>query len=118
MPFLVGTALYLFCTVAFGVMAGAVIPNQATTIQAVAMVCFVLSFLLSGFIFPLANVPAEIRWVAGVVPARYFIEIARDAFLRGGSWAGIWPAHVALAALGMAFLSIAWLRMRKMQVAL
>jgi ABC-2 type transport system permease protein len=118
LPFLAGTILYLFCTVAFGVMAGAAIPNQAATIQAVAMVCFVLSFLLSGFIFPLSNVPAGLRWVAGIVPARYFIEITRDAFLRGGSWAGVWPAHVALAVLGLGFLSVAWLRMRKMQVAL
>lgn len=118
LPFFVGTIVYLFCTVAFGVMAGAAIPNQAATIQVVAMVCFVLSFLLSGFIFPLSNVPAGIRWVAGVVPARYFIEITRDAFLRGGSWAGVWPAHVALTVLGLGYLFIAWLRMRKMQVEL
>lgn len=118
MPFVVGTLLYLFCNVAFGVMAGAAIPNQAATIQAVAMVCFVLSFLMSGFIFPLSNIPAEIRWVAGFVPARYFIEITRDAFLRGGSWSGVWETHAALAALSFSFLSIAWLRMRKMQVEL
>jgi ABC-2 type transport system permease protein len=117
-PFIAGTVLYLFCCVAFGVMAGAVIPNQAATIQAVAMVCFVLSFLLSGFIFPLSNVPAGIRWVAAVVPARYFIDITRDAFLRGGSWAGVWPAHVALAVLGSFFILNAWRKMRRMQVEL
>lgn len=118
MPFIVGTVLYLFCNVAFGVMAGAAIPNQAATIQAVAMVCFVLSMLLSGFMFPLSNVPAEIRWVAGVVPARYFIEITRDAFLRGGSWAGVWHGHVALMLLGTFYLTVAWRKMRKMQVEL
>ncbi len=52
MPFLVGTVVYLFCNVAFGVMAGAAIPNQAATIQAVATVCFVFSFLTSGFYVP------------------------------------------------------------------
>ncbi|HKP85325.1 MAG TPA: ABC transporter permease [Blastocatellia bacterium] len=118
MPFLAGTVLYLFCNVAFGVMAGAAIHNQAATIQAVATVCFVLSFLLSGFIYPLSNVPAGIRWVASVVPARYFIEITRDTFLRGSSWAGVWHAHVALGLLGLFFLSVAWLKTRRMQVEL
>ena len=116
MPFLVGTVVYLFCNVSFGVMAGAAIPNQAATIQAVATVCFVFSFLTSGFMFPISNIPAGIRWVSSLVPARYFIEITRDAFLRGSSWAGVWHAHVALALLGSFFLLVAWIGMRKMQV--
>lgn len=117
-PFLVGTVVYLFCNVAFGVMAGTAIPTQAAAIQAVATVCFLLSFLISGFMFPLTNIPPGIRWVANVVPARYFIEITRDAFLRGGSWSGVWQAPAALALLGSAFLFVAWLKMRRMQVEL
>jgi drug efflux transport system permease protein len=115
-PFLVGTVVYLFCVVAFGTMAGSAIPDQASTIQVVAMVCFMLSFLLSGFLFPLSNIPAGIRWVASFVPARYFIEITRDAFVRGGSWAAVWQAVLSLALLGSFFLLVAWKRMRRMQV--
>lgn len=115
-PFLIGTILYLFCNVAFGTMAGSAIPDQATAIQAIASVCFLLSFLISGFMYPLSNIPAGIRWIASFVPARYFIEIARDAFSRGGAWAGVWQSEVALALLGVGFLFFAWLRMRKMQV--
>ncbi|HET9530048.1 MAG TPA: ABC transporter permease [Blastocatellia bacterium] len=115
-PFLAGTVLYLFCNVAFGTMAGSAIPDQASTIQVVAMVSFMLSFLLSGFLFPLSNIPSGIRWVASVVPARYFVEITRDAFVRGGSWSGVWQAEVALALLGLVFLFIAWMKMRRMQV--
>ncbi|MEW6130226.1 MAG: ABC transporter permease [Acidobacteriota bacterium] len=115
-PFVVGTLLYLFCNVGFGVMVGAVVPNQATAIQAVAMVSFLLSFLLSGFMFPISNIPAGIRWIAGVVPARYFIEIARDAFLRGGGWAAVWHAPLMLALLGLFYFVLAWRKMRHMQV--
>lgn len=116
MPFLVGTILYLFCSVSFGVMVGAVVPNQATAIQVVAMVSFLLSFLLSGFMFPVSNIPAGIRWIAGVVPARYFIEIARDAFLRGGGWTAIWHAPLMLGLLGLIYFILAWRKMRYMQV--
>ncbi len=115
-PFLVGALIYLACNIAFGVMAGATIDNQAATIQVVAMVSFLLSFLLSGFIFPLSNVPSGIRWVAYLVPARYFIEITRDAFVRGSGWGAVWPCHLALALLGSFFLFRAWRRLRNMQV--
>lgn len=114
--FLLCTIVYLFCNIAFGVMAGAAMPNQAMTIQAVATVSFVLSFLLSGFMFPLSNVPAGLRWISNIVPARYFIEIARDAFVRGSGWSAIWQAVASLALLGTFFLFIAWRKMRQMQV--
>lgn len=115
-PFLVSTLIYLFCNVAFGVMAGAAISNIAATIQAVATVSFVFSFLISGFMFPLSNIPAGLRWIANVVPARYFIEITRDAFVRGSGWSAVWMGSLSLALLGCFFLFVAWRTMRKMQV--
>ena len=115
-PFLVGAIIYLFCCVAFGVMAGTAIDNQAAAIQFVSMVCFLLSFLLSGFIFPLSNVPMGIRWIAYFVPAQYFIEITRDAFVRGAGWSTMWQGMTALAGLGTFFLFTAWRKMRRMQV--
>ncbi len=115
-PLLVGTVFYLFCNVSFGVMVGVSIPNQAAAIQAVAGVQFLLSFLLSGFIFPVSNVPAELRWIAAFVPARYFIEITRDAFVRGGGWPAVWDAPLMLALIGSVFFFKAWRKMRLMQV--
>ncbi len=115
-PLLVTSFIYLFCTTSFGTMVGSAIPNQAAAIQAVAMGAFLLSFLLSGFIFPVSNIPSSIRWIANIVPARYFIEVTRDAFVRGGGWSAIWYAPVALGLLGAAFFFIAWRTMRHMQV--
>ena len=62
-PFLISSFLYLFCNVCFGAMAGVAIPNQAAAIQAVQNVCFLLSFLLSGFVFPISNNPEWLRWI-------------------------------------------------------
>lgn len=80
------------------------------------MGAFLLSFLLSGFIFPVANIPAGVRWISGLVPARYYIVVVRDAFVRGGGWPAVWYAPLMLALLGGGFFLIAWLRMRRMQV--
>jgi ABC-2 type transport system permease protein len=118
LPLLIGTLLYLFCNVCFGVMVGVAIPDQATAIQVVAGVCFLLAFMLSGFMFPISNIPLGIRWISGIVPARYYIEITRDAFVRGGGWASVWHAPLMLALLGAGYFTIAWRKMRNMQVEL
>ncbi len=115
-PLLIGTVLYFFCNVCFGVMVGVSIPNQAAAIQAVAGVQFLLSFLLSGFIFPVSNIPAGIRWLSAFVPARYFIELVRDGFVRGGGWPAVWHAPLMLALIGTFFFLKAWKKMRHMQV--
>lgn len=115
-PLLVGTMLYLFCNVTFGTMVGAAIPNQAVAIQPVAVVGFLFSFLLSGFMFPISNIPSWLSWISGIVPARYFIEITRDAFVRGGGWGAIWHAPLMLALLSAIYFLIAWRNMRHMQV--
>jgi ABC-2 type transport system permease protein len=115
-PFLVSSLLYLFCCVSFGAMAGATIPNQAAAIQVVQNVCFLLSFLLSGFVYPISNIPSWLRWVSALVPARYFVEVCRDVFVRGGGWAATWHVPVVLAILSAAFFLRAWGSLRKMQV--
>jgi ABC-2 type transport system permease protein len=115
-PFLVCTLICLFTNVCFGVMVGAAIPDQAAAIQATQLAGFLLSYLLSGAIFPLANIPAGIRWISYAIPARYYIEVVRDALVRGGGWAGVWDAPIALSVIGAVFFLIAWSRMRKMEV--
>ena len=114
--FLISSFLYLFCNVCFGAMAGASIPNQAAAIQAVQNVCFLLSFLLSGFVFPISNIPSWLRWVSDLVPARYFVEVSRDVFVRGGGWSATWHVPVVLAVLSFAFLFKGWMSLRKMQI--
>ena len=115
-PLVVSSLLYLFCNVCFGAMVGAAIPDQAAAIQAVQNVCFLLSYLLSGFVYPIANIPVWLRWISDLVPARYFVEIARDAFTRGGGWSAVWHVPVVLAILSALFFFNAWKNMREMQI--
>ena len=113
---LVGTACFLFCTMSFGTMVGSLVRNQASSMQVMQLGGFILSFLLSGFIFPVSNIPPALRWLSAITPARYYIEILRDSFLRGGGWpASGWPV-LALCGLGSIFFLRAWRGMRKMQL--
>jgi ABC-2 type transport system permease protein len=115
-PLLVTTFFYLLCTTCFGTMLGAAIPNQAAAIQAAQLGGFLTAFLLSGYIFPVENIPQPLRLLSNFVPMRYYLEVIRDAFLRGGGWAGIWHAPVALALLSAFFFWRAWSVMKDMQV--
>jgi ABC-2 type transport system permease protein len=115
-PLIVTTFFYLLCTTCFGVMLGAAIPNQAAAIQAAQLGGFLTSFLLAGFIFPVQNMPLLLRFLSYFVPMRYYLEVIRDAFLRGGGWSGLWSAPIALGLLGLFFFWRAWAVMKDMQV--
>src|SRR5262245_45458182 len=115
-PLLVGTFFYLLCNVCFGTMLGAAIPNQAAAIQAAQLGGFLTSFLLAGYIFPIENMPVFLRFLSNFVPMRYYLEVIRDAFLRGGGWPAVWHAPLALAALSVFFFWRAWNVMKDMQV--
>jgi ABC-2 type transport system permease protein len=115
-PLIVSSLLYFFCVAAFGTLVGAAIPSQAAAIQAVALGGFLLVFLLSGLIFPVQNIPPQLRWVSGIVWGRYYIEIIRDALLQGGGWPALWFNVVMIALIGFVFYTLAWRRLRKMQL--
>jgi ABC-2 type transport system permease protein len=115
-PLLVASGLFLFCVVSFGTLVGAAIPNQAAAIQMVSLGGFLFSFLLSGLIFPIENIPGGLRWISALVQARYYIVVVRDALLRGGGWPAVWWAVGMIGLLGVAFYTLAWRTMRRMQV--
>lgn len=115
-PFIVATLLYAFCVASFGTMVGAAIPNQAAAMQAVMFGGFLLVFMLSGLMFPLANIPDGLRWISNFVWARYYIEIVRDVFLQGAGWPATWYKVLAIGGIGSLFFTMAWRRMRPMRL--
>src|SRR5206468_4212456 len=69
-PLVVASVLFTFCMTSFATLVGGAIPNQAAAVQAVSLGGFLLSFLLSGLIFPIENIPDAVRWISHFVQAR------------------------------------------------
>ncbi len=69
--------------------------------------------LLSGFVFPIENMPEPIQWVTYLMPMRYFLVIVRGIFLKGVGWDVLWPQVAALGAFGIAILWLAIARFQK-----
>lgn len=108
---LFATILYLLTTLGVGLL----ISTQSRTQQQAMMSAFFFYFpavLLSGFMFPIANMPQVIQWLTYINPLRYFLVIIRGIFLKGIGLEVLWPQMFALAVLGMVTL---WLATRRFQ---
>lgn len=64
------------------------------------------SILLSGYAFPIENMPLVIQYITYLNPVRYFITIVRGVFLKGTGWEVLWPQLVPI--FVMAVVYIAW----------
>jgi len=89
--------LYVICTLGLGLIVSARATSVDSANQLAALVSFLPTFMLSGFVFPLSSLPAALQWLSYLFPARYFMVICRTVFLKGGSLAILWPQIAALA---------------------
>jgi ABC-2 type transport system permease protein len=115
-------SLFLLLVVAFfyllGVLGTGILVSTITETQISAMLMAILvsmlpSILLSGFIFPIRQMPEPIQWITAVIPARYFIEILRDIYLKGLGIEAIWREIVYIMIFGFAALTLAARRFQK-----
>ena len=109
---LLATGLYVMTTLG----AGLLISTISRTQQQAMMSAFFFQFpamLLSGFVFPIANMPEVIQWLTYLNPLRYFLVIIRGIFLKGVGVTILWPHMAALAVMGLIVLWTASKRFRK-----
>lgn len=96
--------------------AGLFISTVSYTQQQAMMTSFFLilpSILLSGFIFPIENMPRFIQPVTYLIPLRYYLVIIRGIFLKGNGMAELWPQFAVLLASGAAILALSAARFQK-----
>ena len=96
--------------------AGLFISTISRTQQQAMMTTFLFFqpfFLLSGFAFPIRNMPEAMQYLTYLNPVRYFMEIVRGLFLKGSGVSVLWPQMVALAIFGIVILTLSSLRFRK-----
>ncbi len=111
--------LLLFCSVLFlmtSLGAGLFLSTVSQTQQQAMMANFFFStpaFMLSGFAFPIRNMPVAVQYLTYLNPLRYFIEIVRGIFLKGVGASVLWPQMAALFVYGVTVLGLSALRFHK-----
>ncbi len=106
------SGLFLFSTLGFGLLVSTFCRTQQ---QAMITAFFGIMpmILLSGFIFPIANMPVAIQYSTYLMPVRYFLVIIRGIFLKGIGLDMLASQVYPLAALGAAMVLLCLLRFRK-----
>jgi len=104
--------VYLLVTLGIGLLVSTISNTQQ---QAMFTIWFFLVFgiLMSGFFFPVENMPLTIQKITYINPLRYFIEIIRGIFLRGATLDDVLPNLLPLLGIGLVIFSTAILRFRK-----
>ena len=105
-------ALYLMTTLGAGLFISTISHTQQQAMM--TMFFFVTpAFMLSGFAFPIQNMPEAVQWFTYLNPLRYFMDIVRGIFLKGTGIASLWPQMVALGVYGAVVLTLSALRFQK-----
>lgn len=106
------TTLFLMSALGIGLLISTVSRTQQQAMMSAFFVIFP-AMLLSGFAFPIENMPLAVQWLTLANPLRYYMVIVRGIFLKGVGFTILWPHMAALTVIGLAVLLVAVERFRK-----
>lgn len=105
--------IYLLSTLGLGLFISTISSTQQQAMMTATFFFLTPMIYLSGFIFPIENMPGWIQPATYLIPLRYFLVILRGLFLKGVGLETFWPEAVALLVWGVAILGLATLRSSK-----
>ena len=108
------SALFLIVVMLQGALLSIVAGSQMLAAQMSLVSTFLPAFLLSGFVFAIQNMPQALQYLSVIVPARYYVELAKLIFLKGASPLVIWSEVVSLLVIMLLLLRVVTLRARKL----
>jgi ABC-2 type transport system permease protein len=107
------SVIYLLTTLGLGLFVSTISSTQQQAMMTATFFFLIPMLYLSGFIFPIENMPAIIQKLTYLIPLRYFIVIVRGIFLKGVGISVLWPDILLLLAWGLTVLGLAVARSRK-----
>jgi ABC-2 type transport system permease protein len=105
--------VYLMTTLGLGLFVSTISSTQQQAMMTASFFFLIPMVFLSGFVFPIENMPEVIQPVTYLIPLRYFLVILRGIFLKGVGLETLWPSALALVGWGVAILVLATLRSNK-----
>ncbi len=105
--FFLSSIMFLTVVLSMGYFFSVVAKAQLAASQISLITTFLPSFLLSGFIFPIDQMPPAVQVITYIVPARYYMEVLRNIFLKGASITLMWQNLLGLAILTLLLAFVA-----------
>jgi ABC-2 type transport system permease protein len=105
--------VYLLCTLSLGLFVSTISNTQQQAMMTAVFFFMIPMIYLSGFIFPIENMPRPIQTLTYLIPLRYYLVIVRDVFLKGVGLEAFWPDALRMLVWGVTVLTLATMRSRK-----
>jgi ABC-2 type transport system permease protein len=105
--------VYLLTTLGLGLFISTISHTQQQAMMTSTFFFLIPMLYLSGFVFPVENMPDVIQPLTYLIPLRYFVIIMRGIFLKGVGLETLWPEALALLAWGVTILALAVMRSSK-----
>ncbi len=98
------TILFITMALCLGILISTVAKNQMVAMFISLIALMLPTIILSGFIFPIENMPVVLQWISHIMPARYFITIIRGIMLKGVGITYIWQETLVLIGMTLFFI--------------
>src|SRR5436305_9724791 len=96
--------LFILVALALGILVSARTSSQRVAMMGALLGTMLPTQMLSGFIFPIESMPRALQWISNVVPAKWFVLIARGIMLKGIGLSYLWNETLILAAMTLVLL--------------
>ena len=108
------STLFTVTCLAFGLLISSVTDSQQTAMFISLTGMFLPTVMLSGFMFPIENMPLPLRVISNIVPAKWYYSIVKSVMIKGAGWSAVWKETLVLAGmtLFLLFLSIKKFKIR------
>lgn len=110
---LFAVSLFLVGALGTGLLVSTLVDSQALAFLVGLLISLLPTFVLSGFIFPIASMPVPIQYITAIVPARYFLVALRGIVLKGVGSGVLAPQFAALGAYAFVVLALASIRLAR-----
>lgn len=114
---LIASTLFILSALGQGILISTITSSQQVAYQVAALTSMLPALLLSGFVFPIRNMPHVIQLITYIVPARYFISVLRAIMLKGAGIEAYWEDILSLAIFSTVMLLAATIRMSRTKLA-
>lgn len=109
----VASLIYVFCALSIGLLISTLVSKQQQAMLIALGATMLPTIILSGFIFPIASMPAFLQYLSKLIPATWYLQIVRGVILQGTGLAQLWQAALVLLVMGAFLIVLAMLKLRR-----
>lgn len=98
--------LFIISCLSLGLLISTMAQSQQVALLISLLVLMLPTMLLSGFIFPVENMPKVLQWISNIVPATWYILMIKAIMLKGLGFASVWKENLVLVGMTIFFLAV------------